>query len=1749
VLPTNTLNHKDQVSVEFSAGANFWGEARVGLIVAAFSCNSSGVTILGADFNPGWSGAVQCDATRSVCTVVASLNNRTASFAGGLPFSLTLVVNTDDSATNGGDGDIGQYFIEGNVKTAYGVGGAPIPLLSSAILFVDRTAVVSSRGMLFAIAGNAVAGLILRAEQTTFFNMASLGSSANISSALAVHEILAQGGSRVAGDSVSCSSSDTDVLQVDPTCQTAFLTGAETGGGLVTITARLDGRQSIATSLTFRVFYPVFSSVRITTSLFAADDTAAELKTVAGWYTNRATAGQSERCVLKRQWFTPMIEADFVSGQGSATFSAVSVTEHVLSALAVSDAAVAVIQQGAADADVTVQGVGTGDATLYLDTKHHGKIGGLDVRVTDAVVNVHRIESHALSSVGLAPTHVELGLGERYSPSLIYDDQLRYHDVSADVVALAFFSDGSSGRLTDFDLAGLGSGVEVNNMASKSVRATAGTYGRGPLATIAIRSSCGSSVASGVVSGNASTAAVVALVPGSLEVTIAHADSVAVAPVNLSLSPIRLTYDDGRASADVASVSSLIKYDDEAEDPHDIFRVVRGADGVPYVVATSLHSHGQAHLVVTSPAAASAVPPIRIKVRVLNAISVSVRAVPYPAYPGSDSVAVSALRRIGNQNSGLFQEAQLVAELKLSNGEIQLIAADTALQFVPIPAGILNIGAEGKVSVVDDLSSGQVSIHANYKGLQTTESAVIAVSQAVLKVESIVDLHYDYVGLPIGSQVPPTFGVVLSNGLELAAAALVLPSGEPARGLARFGAGANTPEGGSLQINPTTGVMTLLGNLNAFVKVLAGPPVPRGSGKKLTATGPGVTVMQVFPNLEPAVGDVDLGFGGGDVALPDSAVGSTFEVPVRLNVGASELGAFQLRIKVEGLVGTVKYVGYTAGAEFALEGPAAGNHFRHLDVVTDGSSNTVDVAGFEWGPRTAAAGGSPVGSDDGDSDSTPSPPPPRELIRLRFQGVAAGTYSFSGTVAMVSNADGTPIGSSGGTSIVAGQVAGNIVGDRRRRLASQVPDVLATRAASATAIAATAGQPRSARDLADCTEGSPCATCGAAGAPPIGDANGDCVADIRDVAFLFKTVLTDSDPVTGRATVADIDGNGRLDMWDPFYLLQFLLGRWAVAEQLTVEVASERSACLLTIQTVVWVFDGEAGQQRRATGADVQVFFDLESAGNAALTDQLAASTLAPGSVAFAQNKSRGYYGAVWKAEANNGQFMIRADSAIKTAALGVSVIVATNSFQGQPSARRTAPLLTGSPVLPYSYGYALAYELPLGRSVLASIRQSAGYNPRRLVAHPITTSECLGGATAFPSTSTATTATATVTTTTTATQTSTTRTSTTSQTSATSTRTSITTAQPLATVPSTTTSTRGGVGAAGTKKDDDGSGSTTPIVVGVFAALFLLVAVAYFVKRDDTESKESDADAYAAAALALSKPGGVRGGAEWSPPSPSPGKAAESAAPVAGEFGDEGDGPPLTAQLAARQTKGKTKKAAAAEADDDGANFGGGYLSVENTAGDNSDDDSADDSANDSENSAESSAAEAEGTQKKAPRKAAPAPVQARKASFRQSDLFEQRRKVASERRKSATMMLDIAALAGLAEPGSHYHPGAPSSPTSRTSASSLDLDANTIIRRTPAGSVSKPAGTLGRSSSTDFMSTRAPNSSSTDVFSMISETAFGTGPVKRPRAAGGGGLSQDEVVFMERPDNDDAAPAEPIECTYMGNCKCADCTSDLHF
>jgi hypothetical protein len=36
-----------------------------------------------------------------------------------------------------------------------------------------------------------------------------------------------------------------------------------------------------------------------------------------------------------------------------------------------------------------------------------------------------------------------------------------------------------------------------------------------------------------------------------------------------------------------------------------------------------------------------------------------------------------------------------------------------------------------------------------------------------------------------------------------------------------------------------------------------------------------------------------------------------------------------------------------------------------------------------------------------------------------------------------------------------------------------------------------------------------------------------------------------------------------------------------------------------------------------------------------------------------------------------------------------------------------------------------------------------------------------------------------------------------------------------------------------------------------------------------------------------------------------------------------------------------------------------------------------------------------------------------------------------------------------------------------------------------------------------------------------------------------------------MERPDNVDATPAEPepMECTYMGNCKCPDCTSDLHF
>jgi hypothetical protein len=93
-------------------------------------------------------------------------------------------------------------------------------------------------------------------------------------------------------------------------------------------------------------------------------------------------------------------------------------------------------------------------------------------------------------------------------------------------------------------------------------------------------------------------------------------------------------------------------------------------------------------------------------------------------------------------------------------------------------------------------------------------------------------------------------------------------------------------------VQSATGQVTIKGNSrNSLVKVTAS-----------SASNPSIFVSSLFAcNLDPAVGDVDLGGTAGSPYVVSTSVGQTFDVIVRVNTGSSSLGAIDMLVSYDAL--------------------------------------------------------------------------------------------------------------------------------------------------------------------------------------------------------------------------------------------------------------------------------------------------------------------------------------------------------------------------------------------------------------------------------------------------------------------------------------------------------------------------------------------------------------------------------------------------------------------------------------------------------------------------------------------------------------------------------------------------------------------------------------------------------------------------------------------------------------------------------
>jgi hypothetical protein len=325
----------------------------------------------------------------------------------------------------------------------------------------------------------------------------------------------------------------------------------------------------------------------------------------------------------------------------------------------------------------------------------------------------------------------------------------------------------------------------------------------------------------------------------------------------------------------------------------------------------------------------------------------------------------------------------------------------------------------------------------------------------------------------------------------------------------------------------------------------------------------------------------------------------------------------------------------------------------------------------------------------------------KELAVIVFQAIGSGVASIQGAVTTLADGSATSIPPSGqsGRAFIAGKIAVQINGSRRRD-ADSTGEPLEESAAAAIVSNTVAEVVERARRAGEVCASRPCAECSVP--RHTGDADGDCLFDVRDVSFqrdyLNLVASNPNDPSLAallpiQLSNIDADGNGQRNSQDVDYLLKVNFGLYRFVTMLAVSpVTLADPQCTLSITATV-LSGGAGAGDAPADPATTFVFFDIEST-NSSITQQLRNSLPLTGAMTDVV-KGGNYHGTLIRAESlGNGQFGVVLASALQLSGVGISILHGTVSPDGVGSNARTAPLMTNSSSATNEYAYSTSFTV-----------------------------------------------------------------------------------------------------------------------------------------------------------------------------------------------------------------------------------------------------------------------------------------------------------------------------------------------------------------------------------------------------------------------------------------------------------------------
>lgn len=924
---------------------------------------------------------------------------------------------------------------------------------------VDRYGTSASRLGLVYVSDRAVTGLLAYTPGAEFVNLAMLTNTQQTYS-LTVLAALMDGTLPVLpAPNLNCISDASYVLQVSSTCGNVFLNGQETAGSeTVSVTVKYSGPMyNISCVIPFRVWAPQFP---ITMHL---DD--AILNPVANW-----TIYTGASCVQRYQSSTLVAYATMRSGLNSVI---IDVTSFIQGSVSSNNTAVATFLASTA----TVTGVSPGIASLSLVVG--GTLAGqVVITVSSISVTLTILELKVVSAISLTGA-LAFTSTQRYNTNFsllaTMAEVLNFEGQLAYVYARVSFSDGTSRSVTTATdglvLTSLNASLFIIQNTTQEILLLGqngiGPYLRGDIYNGPNCPKTGIGRTKYVTNLSMTPPTSVTVTGFAAKLTYMHTSLQVLnsgsIPTNTTM-VVTLNFPGSRTqiySTDARTIFNCSMC-------NGLFSVVK-VGSVPYIVANDSATVGGNGVLWIQ---FMNFPTMRISITV-QLVVVSGSTITANTYP---TITGTASKLASYGNSGVYQQARLVATLLLSDGTTRDISNDAkttydVLDYVlqTVTTAVVSIGASQVVSRVPG-GVGAVNIKAYYTGARLyVSSPVFLLNVTSVPVALTSFQSFSFVASLTGEsgfQARPALKSTFSDGSQFVT--MFDPSltvfGVYLPGLVTFT--SSVPAAAS--VNSTTGVVTLLANYYNSISL-----------KVFGVTNVTVSaVVTFFANLNPAFGDVDMGATTNNPipAITSVGAGVTINIPVRINVGVAFTGGIDLSVF------------YNSTYALFLSG-IAGAAWSGSFIAT---VNTIGTVNF---------GGAPI----------PITGTAAEIAILSFKilPAAAGfVLPFTGIVNTLATAGGSNIVGTVPRSFAAGAVSVAILGVRRR----SSDDLLNTDDENLRLV------PMVAHDMllasgnrekrGTVCVAPPCSTC--VGSRDLGDTNADCVFDINDVTYTQAYVLAQS---------------------------------------------------------------------------------------------------------------------------------------------------------------------------------------------------------------------------------------------------------------------------------------------------------------------------------------------------------------------------------------------------------------------------------------------------------------------------------------------------------------------------------------------------------------------------------------------------------------------------------------------------------------